>query len=182
MGGPLLYSELEEIYNYYPYLKKIKNFVETGTYKGFTTLIMAKKFEKVYTVEIEEHLYNESIENFKNENISNITAFKGDSVEKLPEILKNINKDDGVVYFIDAHSTGSVKVPLMKEIDIILSNNINPCIYIFDDVRFWKGQENSAWDWDEVSVENILKKFNEKNIAIVDNYVKNDRFFILTVA
>ena len=61
-----------------------------------------------------------------NENLSNIFFLLGDSLEKLPCIMPKVL--DGAVFFIDAHISGGdsgwnqkIRVPLIEELDIILS-------------------------------------------------------------
>ena len=53
MGGSLEYSDLKNATDGRSHAN-IKNFVETGTYKGDTTLMVAKHYENVYTTEIHE--------------------------------------------------------------------------------------------------------------------------------
>ena len=183
MGGSLIYEELEEMFKIYPFFKCIKNFVETGTYKGDTSIMASAHFDKVFTMEIMETLYSESKERAKKEGIQNISFYLGDSLNSLTEIMPNIK--DGAVFFIDAHQSGpdtgnnqKQRVPLYEELDIILSYELGPCVFIFDDVRFWKDQGEQVWDWEHISTDLVLKRFQDKK-EIIDSYVKNDRFFVL---
>ena len=142
----------------------------------------------MYTIEIVDKLYQDSIDRFESENITNITPYKGDSLSILPIIIDQIPKDEGAVYFIDAHQSGpdtsfnqKQQVPLIEELQILIEKNISPAIYIFDDVRFWKGHEQQAWDWEHITEDFIINMFEGKNIGVIDYYVKNDRFFVMTV-
>lgn len=66
--------------------KHIKNFVETGTYKADTILMVSKHFLSVYTTEIVPALYNQSKERARQEGVEHITFLLGDSVELLKEL------------------------------------------------------------------------------------------------
>ena len=185
MGEGLEYDEILEIYNKYPEYKiLIKNFIETGTYKAVTTRKMSNFFDTIYTMEIVETLFNESIEVTNKEGITNINFYLGDSLNILPSIMNSLNGNS--VFFIDAHQSGSdtnfnqkQRVPLLEELDIILGYNLNETIFIIDDVRFWKGQSINAWDWNHISPEIILEIFNKKNYNIKEWYIKYDRMFII---
>ena len=188
MGGPLNYEEIEEIYIKYPFLKKIKNFVETGTYKGDTSVMASNYYDSVYTIEIVQKLYDESVDRFTRERIDNVFPYLGDSLVVLPKILEEITKTDGAVYFIDAHQSGPdtsfnqiQQVPLIEELKLILKEGISPSIYIFDDVRFWRGHKQQAWDWEHITESKIIQLFDDYGINIIDSYVKNDRFFVMTI-
>lgn len=185
MGGSLEYSEIESIYQKYPLYKNlIKTFIETGTYKGQTTRMASKHFDKVYTFEIVHALYLESITTGYKENCTNIFYFLGDSVELLHIILPVLNVPS--LYFIDAHISGSDSsfnnkelVPLMSEIDVILTHNKGHNIFILDDARFWIGN-NKPSDWSHISLLNILNKFRQHNVQIKEHWLHNDRYIIVT--
>jgi len=184
MGGSLTEQELVDIKNKGPPYSQIKHFVETGTYKGDSTLMAAKQFENVYTIEIYQPLYLESKERAEHENIKNIEFYLGDSLECLPNICDKIKKN-GAVFFIDAHISGSdsgwnnkIRVPLLEEIDIILSRPIGPSVFIVDDLRLWKTIK--AFDWVHITNELLIEKIQKKGIEVFDHYEKDDRFYIYT--
>lgn len=183
MGGSLTEQEISNIKNKDDIYKNIKNFVETGTYKGDTTIIASKMFENVYTIEIFQPLYYESKLRALNENLNNIVFLLGDSLTELPIIMPKVL--DGAVFFIDAHISGSdsgwndkIRVPLIEELDIILSHKIGPSVFIFDDLRLWKTVK--AWDWTHITNEHILEKIKNKGIEIFSAYESDDRFFVFT--
>ena len=182
MGGSLKQEELDDIkIRGYPY-SEIKNFVETGTYKADSTLIAAKSYEYVYTIEIYEPLFLESKQRAENEGISNITFLLGDSIEQLKNIIPLVA--DGAVFFIDAHISGGdsgwngkIRVPLIEELDVILTENLGPSVFIFDDLRLWK---DKVWDWAHITNEFIVEKFKNKGVKLSCFYEKDDRFYVFT--
>jgi len=181
MGGSLEYSEIHKFSTGAKY-RAIKYFVETGTYMGDTTLMAAKHYEHVHTIEIHEGLYEQSKQRAVDEGVANVTFHLGDSIAILPEIVSKVK--EGAVFFIDAHISGIDsgwngvnRVPIMEELDIILSCEIGPSIIIIDDLRLWK---QKTWDWSHVTTSNIVAKFKEHNTKI-DSFLEfNDRLYILS--
>ena len=180
MGGGLDIHELMNI----SYIKtnNIQNFVETGTYKAQTTKMAATLFETVYSTEIDNRLYKDALTTCKD--LKNVNLLYGDSLDLLQIITPNVV--DGSVFFLDAHVSGADsswngtdRVPLMEEINIILSHKLGPSVFILDDVRFWKNQSQTAWDWEHICVDTILDNFSKNGYEVQDSYISNDRFFII---
>lgn len=90
----------------------IKNFLETGTFQGNTSLYFWRHGLKVYTVEISRESFLECVERFKG---TDIEAVNMDSVEYLKEFLKRGRED--TLYYLDAHWG---HLPLRDELSLIL--------------------------------------------------------------
>lgn len=185
MGGSLEFNEIINIIKKHPEYRKLRNFIETGTYKGYTSRMVSRYFERVYTIEIVPINYWESRKLSRGFEYSNIDFYLGDSLTQLPRIM-GLVKNTGSVYFIDAHQSGSdsgnngmTVVPLLLELDVILQHNIPRSLFIFDDIRFWKGHPKESHDWLEVSEETILSKFKDYNYTVDYAEEENDRFFVL---
>lgn len=186
MGGSLQYTEIENIFKKYPEYKSIiKNFVETGTYKGHTTRMAAKHFENVFTVELNYDLFIESGTKSQEEGLINARHFYGDSTDFLNKIVPTL--PDSSIYFIDAHLSGidssSIKgneVPLLSEIDAILTHDKKQNIFIIDDARFWINEKFRPQDWKHISLESILNLFQKHNVTIKYHYLTFDRYLIFT--
>ena len=180
MGGSLEYEEIIDNIHNRPKHEKIQNFVETGKYHADTTIMASKHFKNVYTTEIVPKLYEDSKTRAEKENISNITFLLGDSVKLLSEIMPKVL--DGAVFFIDAHQSGGdtsnngKNVPLLEELDVILSFNLKASLFIIDDLRFWK---QGTWDWAHVSNDEIVNRFKKNGFPVLAYYEENDRFFVV---
>jgi hypothetical protein len=181
MGGPLTPDEFVDLKSG-PYAA-IKYFVETGTYKADTTLLVAPLYEHVYSTEIHEGLHNDALQRVADAGVNNITLLLGDSSTLMREIMPKVA--EGAVYFLDAHISGADsswngqdRVPVMLELDAILEHKIGPSVFIIDDLRFWTTQK--AWDWSHVSNGNIVKKFKDHGIKVSSFYENNDRFYVFT--
>lgn len=186
MGGPLTYEEITNATKHSITHRSIKNFVETGTYKGDTTLMASKHFDQVYTTEIVKNLYDYSANRAKEAQRTNIHFYLGDSIVLLRDIMPKVIS--GAVFFIDAHQSGpdtsnngKQLVPLLEELDVILSYKLGPSLFIFDDVRFWIGKSQQAPDWSKISCLEILTKFMNRKYKIQTFFELNDRFYVLTI-
>jgi hypothetical protein len=104
----------------------IKYFFETGSWKGYSSNIASKYFEKVFSCEVDEGLFNEAVMN--NQNNSNVSLFKGNSPLILNTIVTREHEDS--IFFLDAHWYGYV--PLNDELSVIKSVGIKPVIVIHD--------------------------------------------------
>jgi protein-L-isoaspartate O-methyltransferase len=65
----------------------------------------ASKFDRVYTTEIDNRLYNEAVGRSMKEGITNIVFMHGDSSKLLEDIVPRVI--EGAVFFIDAHISGA---------------------------------------------------------------------------
>ena len=130
--------------------------VETGTYKGDTTLFLANSgaCERVFTIELNKMFYENAKKRFQheidngNDNARKIIPLHGDSGDVLQnsEIFKTL-KDRNVLYFLDGHysyldtARGEEDSPIMKELEFIFNQNkiygIN--VIIIDDVKEFRG-------------------------------------------
>lgn len=180
MGGSLKFEEFSPYLKWGSY-KNIKSFVETGTYKAETTLMVAKHFETVYTTEIVPELHNISKKKAVEQKVTNVEFLLGDSVELLKEITPKVL--EGAVFFLDAHQSGGDTsnngknhVPLLQELDVILSHKVKPSIYIVDDLRLF----DRYWDWKGITIDTIVDKFAEHGHNIDSYFISNDRFYVLT--
>jgi hypothetical protein len=116
----------------------VKAFVETGTFKGNTTKWASNYFEKVYTIEKSEVIFNLYSNELKTYNIH---TYFGDSRDILPLILPKI-ENETTLFWLDGHFMGGNTAgaddpcPLMGELAIILSRK-NEDIILIDDARLF---------------------------------------------
>jgi hypothetical protein len=112
-------------------------FVEGGTYKGATAKNMSEKFNKVFTIEKSDVMFDLAKENLKNN--KNIVMLKGDTREHLRNILE---ENDNILFWLDAHWSGGDtygevdECPLVEELEIIFEYDKNYVILI-DDARLF---------------------------------------------
>lgn len=154
-------------------------FFETGTSGGDAVrLALEVGFEKIFTVEIDEVLYNRNAESFKKEiEEGRVHMFLGDTFKLMPEILeKHIDKK--CTFWLDAHwdggPTGIKKCPLMEELDYIKKYMHLGHTILIDDRRIFGGG-NWGTGISEAGVVNKLKELNENyQIRYEDGIIPRD--------
>lgn len=123
--------------------------VETGTFRGETTLKLSAMFDKVHTIELTPNLAAAARQNFVG---TNINCLLGDSAELVPQLARDI--DEPVFWYLDAHwfppkfgapadMSRSNPFPLWSELDSIAERKYAD-IVVVDDVHAF-GRE----DWGE---------------------------------
>lgn len=139
--------------------------IETGTYRGDSTIELANIFGKVHTIELSEKWYQHAQQRLGK--IDNITCHYGDSGEVLVDILPGFN--DPVLVFLDAHyagdgtAFGQDEVPLLRELNAICERSKQD-ILVIDDLRLiGKSGECGGgplysklkFDWRDVTIEKL---------------------------
>lgn len=112
-GDPFFKSIVEKLPNYFP----ITSCVETGTYKGDSTLFLSSIFpgHPVYTIELNGRNFRESKWRFRRS--SNIVLIRGNSPVKVGELISQNKVGDIPFFFLDAH--WNLYWPLLAELEKI---------------------------------------------------------------
>jgi predicted O-methyltransferase YrrM len=126
-----LQSELDRLITGYD----IKTIVETGTYKGWSTNVLAKTGKKIITIEIDSNLHNIA-KNFNNHH-SNIDFYLGSSQEVIEKIIPV--DETNILFFLDAH--WGEYWPILDELRIIKEKRLKPVILVHD---FYVPDEHGA--------------------------------------
>ncbi len=120
------------------YSKGCSYFVETGTYKGYG-IDAAKEvgFERYYSAEYLDSLYEECLEKFKDED--NVFLYNGSSEVCLVEILKDIDKKS--LFWLDAHDSFGTGggVPTYEELKVLKEHSIKNHTLLIDDIPLYFG-------------------------------------------
>ena len=151
-------------------------FIETGTFYGQMVKSVIPYFDKVISIEIFEPLFLLNKKAFKSN--KNVSLYLGDSSIVLNSILNNDMKS--VLYWLDGHYSGegtglgNIVSPILNEIEIIMSKNIEKYCIIIDDLRLFTNEDGYP---SEESVINIVKQKNP-NITI---FKDNDALILLSV-
>jgi hypothetical protein len=114
--------------------------IETGTYKGDTSKILAKNAQQVFTLEPAEILYEAAASRFKA--IPNINVIFGSSEEVFPNLLPKVSGE--VNFWLDGHYStgityqGQQDCPLIEELIQIEKNisNFSQLVIMIDDIRY----------------------------------------------
>jgi hypothetical protein len=130
----------------------VKNFIETGTYKGNSSFWAAKHFDNVFTIELNKELYEET--SSRKDAPKNITFLQGNSKVVLPELVNTL--DGQSIFWLDGHwcmGAGGKEdeCPLMNELMAI--SKTKDSIILIDDARCFLGPlppPHNANDWPRI--------------------------------
>ncbi len=154
-------------------------FVETGTFKGDTTIACIDYFEQLYTIELSEELYEASKRRFVN--APSVTLYHGDSAIRLLQ-LRDILQNKSVLYWLDAHWCAATdtageksQCPLLQEINAIAALNSNSLI-IIDDARLFlcapvAPHEISQWPQLHEIIKALFDISSKHRITIVNDCI-----------
>src|SRR3989338_8879091 len=127
----------EKIIKRYARRYNSKTFIETGTYYGDKIQAFKNLFSKIYSVELDNRLYEQAKQRFKGS--SNIEILHGDSSKILLELLPGIRGT--ILFWLDAHYSGGVtargkdETPILNELKAIMKIHPNNNIILVDDAR-----------------------------------------------
>lgn len=161
-----------------------KYFIETGSGKGTgITHALKYNFEKLYSIEIIEDLYNYCNSKFRD---SRLSFINDNSINGLSSIL-NLVDEKPCLFWLDAHFPGAdfhynsydhlsevpeLHKPLKQEINLI--KNLRPLskdVFIIDDLQIY---EEGPF---ELLNKDFKKKYGENGIDfIIDSYKETHNF------
>ncbi len=141
---------------------EIDTIVETGTFRGFTTGLLAGMFPnlKIYTCEINNINYLKARKNLAK--YKNVTIFKGTSPKFLAYLLDNKKIGNKTLFYLDAHWLDDW--PLEEEMKTI-STRLNQAVVIIDDFKV-PGDEKFAFDKygsKECAIPMVIGSISDKN-------------------
>jgi hypothetical protein len=119
---------------------QIRNFLETGTYRGDMVEAQRRNFDKIVTIELADQLYEDARNRFSSD--SNITVVKGDSGELLPEVIREFIGP--VLYWLDGHfsggptARGELDTPILRELHTVFERGDHRDVILIDDARLFR--------------------------------------------
>ncbi len=117
--------------------------IETGTWQGATVEAMRDQFEQIYTIELDQELWEQATVRFSQ--YSHVHTVHGDSGEVLASILPKISAR--CLFWLDGHFSGSdtahgkSNTPIVKELAAIQAHHIKDHVILVDDVRCYNGTD-----------------------------------------
>jgi len=118
-----------------------KVFIETGTFHGDMTSAVARRFERVISIELDDQLFHLALRRFRR--WPNVHLFHGDSAIALPRVLASIFEP--CVFWLDAHYSGvctaraATDTPILSELRAILAHKAQGHVILIDDARCFDG-------------------------------------------
>lgn len=150
---------------------RYRNFIETGTYLGATSIWAASLFEEVFTIEVNPELSSQAAMHANG--ISNIRFINGDSSIELGKVSEELKGSS--LYWLDGHWCGGVEkltheCPLMHELNAIKISEED--IVLIDDARFFMGivpAPHEPQEWPKIDeVISLLKLKYPSHVIIIE--------------
>lgn len=142
--GPPPHIVKQRVVKEYAYRFGIRVFVETGTYLGAMVEATKKTFRRIYSIEVDEQLYERAKSRFRK--YDHITILHGDSAVVLPIILRNVHEP--ALFWLDGHYSGGItgmgenETPILNELKCILDHSVKNHIILIDDARCFIGEND----------------------------------------
>ncbi len=150
-----LFADLKKNFN-------IQCAVETGTFRGGTTVAFSLLFDEVYTIEINEDTYVDSKKRL--DEFSNTQCLFGSSEKVISELLPSL-QDKRTLFYLDAH--WNAHWPLLLELEEIGKTHKDNCIVVIDDFKV-PGRWDIGYDYYATS-----DKINECSFEYIHSTLKN---------
>ena len=127
----------QQALEYYAKRFELKILVETGTYYGTMVEAMKKNFDRIYSIELSDELYEKAKNRFNAE--KHIEIIHGDSGVEIKNVVDKINQP--ALFWLDGHysagetARGDKDTPICEELEHILAAPDKGNVIIIDDAR-----------------------------------------------
>jgi len=146
--------------------------IETGTYLGDTVDKARGCFKEIYSIELNDDLFNKAKEKFNC--FKDIHILRGDSAQVLPQVTAEINKP--ALFWLDAHYSGGITSgdaelsPIVKEVVNVLKANNLEHVLLIDDAHLFNGQHGYP---DMQFLDKLIRKYRpEWNVYLENNIIR----------
>jgi hypothetical protein len=119
----------------------LRVFVETGTFAGEMLDAMLGRFDRLFSIELDDTWHARAVERFANR--PEVTLVHGDSGTRLAEVLAGLNEP--ALFWLDAHysgpvtARGSLDSPIAQELLHIAAHPVRGHVVLIDDMREFDG-------------------------------------------
>jgi len=150
----------------------VRVFVETGTFAGEMIDAVLGRFDRIYSIELDERWHTRAVERFRAR--PEVTLLHGDSGARLPEVLLHVREP--ALFWLDAHYSGPVTArgpldsPIVDERDAIAAHPVNGHVVLIDDMRDFNG--TSGYPERAALVEDLRRKHPLDVVEIRDDVLR----------
>jgi hypothetical protein len=144
-------------------------FIETGTYLGDMVEAQKNNFQRIISIELDQHLYQRVKRKFAED--KHITIYQGDSSRVLPQIMSAVKEP--AIFWLDGHysagitAKGDKETPIYGELEAIFNDSSLPHVLLIDDARLFTGEG----DYPKIE---YLSDFIKKRAQSYEILVKDD--------
>lgn len=131
---------IEEICRNYPH----KIFIETGTFMGDMIYSQRNNFDRLYSVELSEALWQKAMKRFSS--MAHVHILYGDSGKVMGDLIQEIHEP--AVFWLDGHysdgitARGEKDCPVLEELAAIFSSPVKDHLILIDDARCFTKEQN----------------------------------------
>jgi hypothetical protein len=121
----------------------IRVFIETGTFLGDMVGAVTSYFDRIYSIELTEDLFNRAAKKFAAYN--HVTILHGDSFNVMPEILRHI--DVPCLFWLGGHYSSENnekekrEATILKELKQISAHRVKNHVILIDDAHLFTGRK-----------------------------------------
>jgi len=150
---------------------RLKTLVETGTYYGEMIAAVGKRFERLYSIELDPRLAKLAQRRFRGN--TRVEIIEGDSQKVVPQLLKSI--DEPCLWWLDAGYcgwTGEIGDPnrLGSEVKAILDDRRFVHVVLMDDADGVNGEGGSPTL--EELIASIKSNYPEREVDVKRNIIR----------
>jgi hypothetical protein len=115
--------------------------VETGTFAGEMVNAMLGRFDRIYSIELDDTWHARAVARFANR--PDVALLHGDSGTRLPDVLRVLVEP--ALFWLDAHYSGPITgrglldSPIVQELDAIAAHPVRSHVVLIDDMRDFNG-------------------------------------------
>lgn len=117
--------------------------VETGTLFGDMIFATLDSFDRLYSIEVNQQLYDRAVKRFSK--YPKVKILLGDSGKKIQDVLSEV--DQPCLFWLDGHYSGGITgrgeldTPIMQELTHIFSHRVKEHVLLIDDARCFVGAD-----------------------------------------
>lgn len=119
----------------------LRVFVETGTFAGEMINAVLGRFDRIYSIELDDRWHARAVERFAGR--PDVTLLHGDSSARLREVLAGLQEP--ALFWLDAHYSGPITArgpldsPIVPELKAIAAHPVPGHVVLIDDMRDFNG-------------------------------------------
>ena len=132
-----------------------------------------KTFKEIYSIELDEAIHKQAQKRFSK--FSNISIIQGDSRDRLPEILRNI--DEPCLFWLDSHYSGGITAkkgeqePVVEELNCLVNHPLfTQHIILIDDGCYFENKDQHPTINDLKKI--ILERYSNHTFKLEDGIIR----------
>jgi hypothetical protein len=148
----------------------LRTLVETGTYMGEMIAGMVRRFDRIYTIELQPVFYEKAVARFARR--PHVTLLHGDSGREIAGVVPAL--EGPALFWLDAHYSGGATArgdldsPIVAELRHILGQSSARHVVLVDDARAFDGTQGYP-TLDELR--RLVTQWRPDYAVVVDNDV-----------